>query len=89
MLQAGSSWPGLPLLKFFITTTVFIDVFLGIERALDIALDSDVLHGVSDGERWRVTNGEIGPGLVVRTQDMDSWFERLSRSTTSSTTQGM
>lgn len=62
---------------------------LGIERTLDTIVGSDILRGVSGGERKRVTIGEMGIGLVSGILVMDNWSKGLDAATTLSITRSM
>lgn len=62
---------------------------LGIERTLDTIVGSDLLRGVSGGERKRVTIGEMGIGLIGGTMIMDNWSKGLDSGTTLSITRSL
>lgn len=62
---------------------------LGIERTLDTIVGSDILRGVSGGERKRVTIGEMGIAMVSGTLVMDNWSKGLDSATTLSITTSM
>ena len=62
---------------------------LGIERTLDTIVGSDILRGVSGGERKRVTIAEIYVGLVDGTLVMDNWSKGLDSGTTLSITRSV
>lgn len=62
---------------------------LGISRTLDTIVGSDILRGVSGGERKRVTLGEMGIGLVAGSLIMDNWSKGLDSATALSITQSM
>ncbi|PXF46399.1 ABC transporter G family member 2 [Gracilariopsis chorda] len=62
---------------------------LGIERTLDTIVGSDILRGVSGGERKRVTIAEMQIGGVAGTLIMDNWSKGLDSGTTLSITQAV
>lgn len=62
---------------------------LGIERTLDTIVGSDILRGVSGGERKRVTIAEMQIAGVAGTLIMDNWSKGLDSGTTLSITQAV
>ncbi|CAN8065877.1 unnamed protein product [Agarophyton chilense] len=62
---------------------------LGIERTLDTIVGSDILRGVSGGERKRVTIAEMQIGFIAGTLVMDNWSKGLDSGTTASITRSL
>ena len=88
---AECRWPAwLPWVNQLRANDVLITAkVLGISRTLDTIVGSDILRGVSGGERKRVTIGEMGIGLVAGSLIMDNWSKGLDSATTLSITRSM
>lgn len=68
---------------------LMISKMLRIERTLDTIVGSEILRGVSGGERKRITIAEMLIGMNAGGIVMDNWSKGLDSSTTLSITQTM
>lgn len=88
---AACKWPAwVPHVNVLRQNDVILTArLLGIERTLDTIVGSNILRGVSGGERKRVTIGEMAIGIVGGALVMDNWSKGLDSATTLSITSSM